>query len=101
MKIGDMALVTTNGWFYAPDGRTYRAVFGKIKAIHSSEEQLGVKRGPRDVSWYMEIGDMVIAGCQILYAVNCTCVQTGSVHEKRPDKEQVTVRDGEIYVCPQ
>ena len=30
INIGDKVLVTTDGWFFAPDGETYRAVFGTV-----------------------------------------------------------------------
>lgn len=69
VNIGDKALITTNDWFYAPDGRSYKAAYGTVKAVHTSEETLGVKTNARSTNWYVEIGNMTIAGCQIFYLV--------------------------------
>jgi hypothetical protein len=66
---GQKALITTDNWFFAPDGNTYRAVFGTVKAVRSAEETLGVKTNAKSTNWYVEIGNMTIAGCQIHYAV--------------------------------
>lgn len=74
INVGDKVLVTTEGWFFAPDGEMYRAVFGTVKGIHSSESALGVKTNARSTNWYAEIGNMMIAGCQIYY-----CVKTDNV----------------------
>ena len=69
IKIGDTILVTCNDWFYAPDGSSYKAVFGTLKGIHTSEETLGIKTNARSTNWYAEVGDTTIAGCQIHYVV--------------------------------
>jgi hypothetical protein len=66
---GDKALVTTEGWFYAPDGNSYKAVYGTVEAVRTAESTLGVKPNGRSTNWYLEIGNMTIAGCQIHYAV--------------------------------
>lgn len=69
IEIGDKALITTEGWFRAPDGVNYRAVFGTIKAVLKSEDALGVKTNAKSTNWYVEIGNMTVAGCQIHYAI--------------------------------
>ena len=69
IKIGDKALITTEGWFFAPDGVSYRAVFGTVKGISTSEDTLGVKTNAKSTNWYVEIGNMLVAGCQIHYAI--------------------------------
>jgi hypothetical protein len=71
MKIeeGQKAVVTTDGWFFAPDGQMYRAVFGTVKGIRNDEETLGIKTNKGSTNWYLEIGNMLVAGCQIHYAV--------------------------------
>ena len=69
IKAGDKALVTTNDWFLAPDGRDYKAVFGTVKAVRTAEATLGVKPNGKSTNWYLEIGNMTVAGCQILYAI--------------------------------
>jgi len=68
-KIGDKMLVTCDNWFYTPDGNTHRAVFGTVKGIHSDKTTLGIKTNDKSTNWYLEIGNMFIAGCQIHYAV--------------------------------
>lgn len=74
IQIGEKALITCDNWFYAPDGRQYRAVHGTVKAVVSSEEALGVKTNARSTNWYIEIGNMTVAGCQIHYAISAqTC----------------------------
>ena len=60
MQIGQKALITTDAWFYAPDGRQYRAVFGTVKAVRTSEETLGVRTNARSTNWYVEIGLMIM-----------------------------------------
>lgn len=69
INIGDQVLVTTDNWFYAPDGAQYRAVFGTVHAVRTAEDTLGVKPNSRSMNWYLEIGNMTIAGCQIHYVV--------------------------------
>lgn len=91
-KIGDKVLITTNEWFYAPNGQQYRAVFGTVKAINSSETTLGVKTNARSTNWYAEIGNMLVAGCQIHYAV-----KTNSVNLS--DKETWEVINGECKIA--
>ena len=69
MNIGDKVLITTDGWFFAPDGEQYRAVHGTVKAILNDEEALGIKTNRASTNWFVEIGNALIAGCQIHYAV--------------------------------
>ncbi len=71
IEVGKKALITTDCWFVAPDGKQYRAVFGTVKAVQSSEETLGVRTNARSTNWYVEIGCMTLAGCQIHYAIRC------------------------------
>jgi hypothetical protein len=71
LKIGEKFLITADEWFYAPDGNAYRAVHGTLKGIHNSEEVLGVKTNRGSTNWYVEIGNMEIAGCQIHYTIKC------------------------------
>lgn len=69
INIGDKAVVTTFDWFHAPDGQSYKAVFGTIKGIYNAEEVLGIISNKHSTNWYLEIGNVVIAGCQIHYLV--------------------------------
>lgn len=69
IETGKKSLITADNWFYAPDGKQYRAVFGTVKSIKTAEETLGIKPNGRSTNWYVEIGNMTIAGCQIHYAI--------------------------------
>jgi secreted PhoX family phosphatase len=77
-------LITTDNWFYAPDGLKYRSVWGEVKIVEDSV--LGLKTNRGSTNWYAYVGDddkgMVVAGCQIHYAVRC---------EEKPNTD--TVRD--------
>jgi len=67
--VGKKVLITTDNWFFAPDGCLYRAAFGTIKSVSNSEETLGIRTNARSTNWYVEVGNMTIAGCQIHYIV--------------------------------
>ena len=69
VSIGCTALITTDNWFIAPDGHQYRAAFGTVKAIHSDKATLGIETNNKSSNWYVEIGNMFIAGCQIHYVI--------------------------------
>ena len=88
IEIGKKALLTLDNWFYAPDGISYHAVFGTIKAVKTTETTLGIKPNSRSVNWYVEIGNMLIAGCQIHFAVRCEEFNSGPAKgwEHTPEK---------------
>ena len=69
LEIGKGALITTDNWFIAPDGCQYRCVWGIIRSVNDSEQVLGIKTNSKSTNWYVEIGNMTLAGCQIHYAV--------------------------------
>ena len=92
MQVGERVLITTNNWFYGPDGKEYRAVFGTVKSINSDDETLGIKTNRNATNWYVEIGDMIIAGCQIFYVVRCASAHLGSV-------DQWQGHEGKIHVA--
>ena len=92
INIGDKVLVTTDGWFFAPDGEQYRAVFGTVIAIHSDQDALGIKTNARSTNWYAEIGNMMIAGCQIHY-----CIKTDAVSFDPPVRE--IEHEGNLNTC--
>lgn len=66
-------LITTDQWFFAPDGRQYKAVFGECKIL--ADDILGIKTNSRSTNWYVQVGDdaehIIIAGCNIHYAIKC------------------------------
>lgn len=78
---GMKALLTTDAWFTAPDGREYRAVFGTVEGIYGDKETLGIATNRNSTNWYLKIGGMVIAGCQIHYAIVCDSVKTSDVDD--------------------
>lgn len=76
---GTKYLITTDNWFFAPDGKQYKAVWGKVAILPDSI--LGVKTNTKSTNWYARVGNnanhVIIAGCQIHYAVRC---------EKKPNQ---------------
>ena len=74
MKLKDKYLIHCDQWFFAPDGNSYRAVWGTVHEIVDSKAALGVRTNAKSTNWYVVIGDMVIAGCQVHYAIRCDSV---------------------------
>lgn len=66
-------LITTDNWFFAPDGKQYRCAWGKIEIL--SDNILGVSTNRNSSNWFAKIGSdknhIIVAGCQIHYAVKC------------------------------
>lgn len=64
-------LITTDAWFYAPNGKKYRAVYGDVEIIEDTF--LGIKTNRGSTNWYAKVGNeekhVIIAGCQIHYAI--------------------------------
>jgi len=92
MKIGEKFLITTDEWFYAPDGNSYRSVHGTVKGIFTDKEALGIETNRHSSNWYVQIGNMIVAGCQIHYVTKTDDV------DLRPPKD---AEDGlpRIYVA--
>jgi hypothetical protein len=66
-------IVTTDNWFYAPDGNSYKAVWGDVTILEDTF--LGIKTNRNASNWYAKVGSennhVIVAGCQIHYAVYC------------------------------
>lgn len=66
-------LITTDSWFTAPDGNDYKAAWGNVQVL--GDDILGVKTNIRSTNWFAKVGSeenhIIIAGCQIHYAVKC------------------------------
>lgn len=66
-------LITTDAWFYAPDGKQYKAVWGDVNIV--GDDVLGIKTNARSSNWYAKVGQennhVIVAGCQIHYACKC------------------------------
>lgn len=81
IEVGKRVLVTTDNWFTAPDGKKYNAAFGTVRAVRSDEQVLGIKTNRGSTNWYVELGRLTIAGCQVHYAVECDEVDAGYVED--------------------
>jgi len=66
-------LITTDHFFYGPDGNQYRAAWGEVNIMEDSI--LGIKTNRNSTNWYVKVGNeerfVIIAGCQIHYAIRC------------------------------
>lgn len=67
-------LITTENWFYAPDGKQYRAVWGEVKLLQT-KDVLGVDPNRVTANWTLQVGTeedhILIGGCQVNYSVKC------------------------------
>lgn len=97
-------LITTDNWFYAPNGLKYRSVWGDVKIVEDS--LLGIKTNRNSSNWYAYVGNeekgMIVAGCQIHYAVKCDkAPNTDNVKELTYDggKSNEIERPSEIYIA--
>ena len=75
-------LITADNWFLCPDGKYYRAVWGEVEIIEDTF--LGLKTNRNSSNWFAKVGGennhVIIAGCQIHYAIKC---------EEKPNTERV------------
>lgn len=66
-------LITTDNYFYGPDGQQYRSVFGEIEILQDGF--LGITTNRNSSNWYIKVSGktqhIIIAGCQIHYALKC------------------------------
>lgn len=69
--LNQKVLITTQSWFYGPDGVQYRAVWGTLKSVTSAKDALGFSVNHSHANFYVHIGNTIIAGCQALYCVRC------------------------------
>lgn len=64
-------LITTDGWFFGADGEAYRAVWGKCKIVKTIDA-MGFEP-ERSTNWYVQVGEgegsIIVAGCQLHYAI--------------------------------
>lgn len=93
MRIGQKYLITADNWFFAPDGESYKAVIGTVHGLIDSESALGIKTNRNSTNWYVAIGDMIIAGCQIHYAIRA------ENYSRRPPMVEVDY-EGKRHVSP-
>jgi hypothetical protein len=69
--LGQNVLCTCQSWFIAPDGKNYRAIWGKLHSINEAGKTLGFIPNRSHANWFYEIGNMMIMGCQIMYLIKC------------------------------
>lgn len=68
IEVGKRYLITCDSWFTAPDGQTYCSAYGTVTDVLTTEAALGVKANARSANWFVQVGNILIAGCQIHYA---------------------------------
>lgn len=97
-------LITTDAWFFAPDGLQYRAVWGNVQIIEDSF--LGIKTNRNSSNWFAKVGTdenhVIIAGCQIHYAVKSdTAPNTNKVEDYAVDASNLNtyIRPTSIYLA--
>lgn len=93
IEVGERYLITTDSWFVAPDGNTYHAVYGTVKRVETAESALGFRPRGRSANWFVEIGDTIVAGCQIHFAV-----RTDECFKGRSSAWEVSAEHGLILV---
>ena len=66
-------LISTDSWFWAPNGQQYKAVWGDVEIVEDTF--LGLKTNRMSTNWFAKIGSednhVIVAGCQIHYAIKC------------------------------
>ena len=97
-------LITTDNWFYAPDGKQYNCVWGNVEIV--SDSILGIKTNVRSSNWFAKIGSdenyIIVAGCQIHYAIKSeNKPNTDDILEHRIDagKYVTSTRPTNIYIA--
>lgn len=89
-------LITTDNYFLAPNGQHFQGVWGEVEIL--TDDILGVKTNRMSTNWFAKVGTaenhVIIAGCQIHYAVKC---------EERPynrpyNREEI--HEGELRLIP-
>lgn len=93
-------LITTSNWFIAPDGQSYKAVWGKVE-VYSDKETLGIQTNEKSTNWYVIVGlggkRVIVAGCQIHYAcVSINAPFTGERKERWASEHLGKTFDGEL-----
>lgn len=83
--MGNDVLVTCDSWFLGHDGAQYRAVKGKLVGIFDDKATLGINTNERSTNWYIQVGRVIIAGCQIHYAINTDGLEVNIESEKKDE----------------
>lgn len=102
IKNGNKYLITTNNWFYGPDGNQYRAVYGSCQVV-TAKDELGFE--PRhSTNWFVRVGSgegsVIVAGCQIHYAIHLVDSPRIQVGGYVDEKTQATIPYNSILIIP-
>jgi len=99
--VNKKVLITTQGWFYGRDGKSYKAVHGTLKSVKEASKVLGFIPNRAHANWFIEIGEMVIMGCQVMYIVECEKVNQLKVTDWTTNDNGVQEyeRPSAIYIC--
>lgn len=98
--IGKKVLITTHEWFLGTDGRSYKAVWGDLVSITEAKDSVGFAIHRSQANWFIEIGDMVIAGCQVLYLMHCPDrPETGDIEDWSGDSGKPYTHPSSIWAC--
>lgn len=89
VELGKKYLITCDNWFLAPDGKQYRAVHGTVNRVMNDTDTLGIQTNRHSTNWFLQVGNVMVAGCQIHYAVRSDNCNFGDV-------KQENVFDGEF-----
>lgn len=84
--INNKVLITTSDWFYAPDGKYYKSVWGTLKGVHEAGKSLGFIPNRSHANWYIEIGNMTLMGCRVMYVIKCDSPFFGRVKDWNQEK---------------
>lgn len=69
--IKEKVLITTTNWFYAPDGKQYRGIWGTLLSVDEAGKTLGFIPNRAHANWFLTVGDLTIMGCQVMYVMKC------------------------------
>jgi hypothetical protein len=87
-SIGKKVLVTSSSWFLAPDGKQYKGAFGVLKSINTSESTLGFTPNRTHTNWFLQVGNLSIAGCQVLQIIETETCNTEEVTDFTVDRTE-------------
>jgi hypothetical protein len=100
--INKKVLITTSNWFTAPDGKQYKSVWGTLNGVHEASKQFGFIPNRAHANWFIEVGDMTIMGCQVMYITKTEEPNLGEVEEWFKDEKSglvtISKRPTMIYV---
>lgn len=104
--IGKKVLITCSAWFYAPDGKLYKGVWGTLKNIVEAKEAFGFIPSRSHANWFIEVGNVVITGCQVNYLVQCPVAPDMKIVDHQlygngSNTAEVVQRQNEIYITPE